>query len=61
MDDLIVGVGLVLVIEGLLWSLSPYTALRVLAAAAATPTATLRRLGWLSVAAGVGIVWLVRG
>ena len=61
MDDLVVGVGLVLVIEGLLWGLSPHTALRVLAAAATTPTATLRRLGWLSVAAGVGIVWLIRG
>ena len=37
MSDLIVGVGLVLVIEGLLWALAPQLATRLLAAAAATP------------------------
>ncbi len=61
MNDLIVGIGLVLVIEGLLWGLSPATAVKVLELAAQTPEGTLRRLGWLSVAAGVLLVWLIRG
>lgn len=61
MNDLVIGLALVLVIEGLLWALSPATALRVLETAAATPEGVLRRLGWLSVAAGAVLVWLMRG
>lgn len=61
MSDLAVGFGLVLVIEGLLWGLSPQTALKVLETAAAMPEQLLRRLGWLSVAAGMVVVWLIRG
>lgn len=61
MNDLVVGFGLVLVIEGLLWGLSPGTALRVLESAATTPESTLRRLGWVSVAAGLVLVWVIRG
>ena len=61
MSDLIVGFGLVLVIEGLLWSLAPHLALRLLAAAAAAPERSLRHAGWLAVAVGVAVVWVVRG
>lgn len=61
MSDLVVAIGLVLVIEGLLWAAAPGTGLRMLAIAAQTPERTLRLSGILAVAAGVLIVWLVRG
>ena len=61
MSDLAVGFGLVLVIEGLLWALAPRLGLGLLAAAAATPESALRVSGAVAIAAGVLIVWLVRG
>jgi len=61
MSDLAVGLGLVLIIEGLLWGLAPHMALRLLAMAAATPQQTLRISGWAAVAIGMIIVWLIRG
>lgn len=61
MSDLAVGVGLVLVIEGLLWALAPRFGRKMLAATAEVPESSLRLGGTLAVAAGVVIVWLVRG
>lgn len=61
MSDLLVGFGLVLVIEGLLWALFPNVAIRLLASAAAAPQQSLRYAGWAAVAAGLAIVWLIRG
>lgn len=61
MSDLVVGLGLVFVIEGLLWALAPQAGTRMLEAAASTPQSTLRTCGWAAVAAGLLIVWLVRG
>jgi uncharacterized protein len=61
MNDLIVGFGLVLVIEGLLWALAPHLAMRLLQGAAATPEGTLRIAGWAAVGLGLGLVWLIRG
>lgn len=61
MSDLLVGLGLVFVIEGLLWALAPQQAVRLLTVAATTPSATLRSYGCIAVAAGLAIVWLVRG
>jgi len=61
MSDLVVGLGLVLVIEGLLWALIPNLAARLLEAAASVPQSTLRIAGWCSVLAGLGLVWLIRG
>lgn len=60
MDDFVAALGLVLVIEGLLWALAPRFGLRILAVAAETPESTLRTSGAVAVAAGVLIVWLVR-
>lgn len=60
MDDFVAALGLVLVIEGLLWALAPRFGLRILAVAAETPELTLRTSGAVAVAAGVLIVWLVR-
>ena len=61
MNDLLVAVGLVLVIEGLLWAVMPATAFRLLQAAAENSESSLRIAGTVAVAIGVAIVWLIRG
>ena len=61
MNDLIVGAGLVLVFEGLLWALAPHLAIRFLKAATETPEQSLRTAGLLCVAIGVAMVWMIRG
>jgi uncharacterized protein YjeT (DUF2065 family) len=61
MNDLLVGFGLVLVIEGLLWATAPQLGIKLLAAAAQLPEPVLRRAGTAAVVAGVFVVWLVRG
>jgi uncharacterized protein YjeT (DUF2065 family) len=61
MSDLVVGLGLVLVIEGLLWALVPNLAARLLEVAANVPQNTLRMAGWSSVLAGLFLVWIIRG
>jgi uncharacterized protein len=61
MTDLLAAGGLVLVIEGLLWAAAPRLALRLLVAAAQMPEAQLRTAGAVAVAAGVAVVWCVRG
>lgn len=61
MSDLVVAIGLVLVIEGVLWAMLPRTARQTLLAMAQTPEPVLRAAGAAAVAAGVLLVWLVRG
>jgi uncharacterized protein YjeT (DUF2065 family) len=61
MGDLLVGAGLVLVIEGLMWAAMPHLARQALELASQTPEQTLRLGGALAVALGVLMVWLVRG
>ena len=61
MKDLLVGAGLVLVIEGLLWAAAPQLGIRLLAAAVQLPEAVLRTAGAAAMAAGVIVVWLARG
>jgi len=61
MDDFAVAIGLVLVIEGLLWALAPRLGRKLLEAASETPESSLRLAGSVAVAAGVLIVWMVRG
>ena len=61
MRDLAVALGLVLVIEGLLWALAPRFGRKVLAATQDVPESSLRLTGTVAVAVGVVIVWLVRG
>ncbi|MCB1547537.1 MAG: DUF2065 domain-containing protein [Hyphomicrobiaceae bacterium] len=61
MRDLVVAIGLVLVIEGLLWAVFPRMAFRLLEAASELPEQSLRVAGALSIAFGVFLVWLIRG
>ena len=61
MSDLVAALGLVLVIEGLLWAAFPSMAIRVLQAVVETPEMVLRLTGVATISAGVLIVWLVRG
>ncbi|NQX80218.1 MAG: DUF2065 domain-containing protein [Hyphomicrobiaceae bacterium] len=61
MNDLIVGLGLALVIEGLLWAAFPDLALRIVRTLARSPETQLRLTGALTMTAGVSIVWLIRG
>ena len=61
MSDLLVAVGLVMVLEGLLWAVAPQVGLRLLTAAQQMPDQALRAAGAAAVAAGVVLVWLVRG
>ena len=61
MEDLLVGLGLVLVVEGLIWALAPSMGKSMLETAAAMPQQALRFFGTSAVAVGVLIVWLVRG
>lgn len=61
MTDLAVALGLVLVIEGLLWALVPGVARSLLEATSSQPESSLRRGGWIAVAIGAAIVWWIRG
>lgn len=61
MNDLIVGFGLVLVFEGLLWAAFPHLATKLLMAAAQSSQESLRAAGAIAIGIGVGIVWMIRG
>jgi uncharacterized protein YjeT (DUF2065 family) len=61
MNDLLVGLGLVFVIEGLLWALAPGLGFRLLELAESTPEQRLRTGGAVAVALGVFLIWMVRG
>ncbi len=61
MSTLAVAFGLVLVIEGALWALAPGLGRKFLEATANTPESTLRIGGALAAAAGVALIWIVRG
>jgi len=57
---LIVAVGLVFVIEGLLYALAPGMMRRMMATALSLPPESLRKGGVFAVAFGVALVWLVK-
>ncbi len=60
MRDLFVGIGLVLVIEGLLYALFPDGVRRMAKMAGQIPDQALRTGGVVALALGVLIVWLSR-
>ena len=61
MTDFIVAIGLVLVIEGLIFAASPASAKNAMAHVLETPEGPLRIIGIISAVVGLFIVWLVRG
>ena len=61
MDDLIAALGLVLVIEGVVFALFSDGLKRKLIAALEMPTTTLRVIGLFTAFVGLLVVWLVRG
>ena len=61
MSDFLVALGLVFVIEGLIFAAFPGSAKRAMAAVLETPDNVLRIVGIVSAVIGVVLVWLVRG
>jgi hypothetical protein len=61
MIDLATAVALVLVLEGLLWAVSPGAMKRAATMALSLADEQLRLGGLVAVALGVLLVWLVRG
>ena len=61
MSDFLAALGLVLVIEGLIYGGFPHLAKRMGAEVQGLPEAALRIGGLGAIAVGVFIVWLVRG
>lgn len=61
MTEVIAALGLVLVLEGVLYALFPNFMKHLALQALETPGETLRLAGLASAVLGVGLVWLVRG
>jgi uncharacterized protein YjeT (DUF2065 family) len=60
MDDFLVAIGLVFVIEGLIFAAFPLSAKKAVVAVLDTPDSTLRIVGIASAVFGVVLVWLMR-
>jgi uncharacterized protein YjeT (DUF2065 family) len=61
MSDFIVALGLVFVIEGLMFSAFPATAKRAMDSVQHTPDGTLRTVGIVSAVLGIVLIWVMRG
>jgi hypothetical protein len=61
MYDFLAALGLVFMIEGLIFAAFPGHAKRAVASVLETPEATLRAIGIGSAVVGLLVVWLVRG
>jgi uncharacterized protein YjeT (DUF2065 family) len=61
MADFLAALGLVLVVEGLVYGGFPALAKRLASEVLAMPENALRVAGLTAIALGVGVVWLVRG
>ena len=60
MDIILLGIGLVLVFEGLVFALAPSRLEELVRIISEIPVETRRAMGLASVAAGVLLVWLAR-
>ena len=60
MGTLILAIGLVLVVEGLVFALAPSRFQDLLRQLAELPVGTRRTLGLSTLALGVGLIWLAR-
>jgi uncharacterized protein YjeT (DUF2065 family) len=61
MTDLLAGLGIALVLEGLLWALAPDAARRVVADIASRGNGPIQACALAAVGLGVFLVWLARG
>ena len=61
MQDFLVAIGLVFVIEGLVFAAFPQAAKRAVVAITETPEPVLRLVGLGSAVGGVLVVWFLRG
>jgi uncharacterized protein YjeT (DUF2065 family) len=61
MTDFLAAIGLVFVIEGLIFAAFPAAAKRAVTVMTQTPDQGLRLVGLLSAALGLVMLWLVRG
>jgi uncharacterized protein YjeT (DUF2065 family) len=61
MSDFLVALGLVFVIEGIVFAAFPDAAKRAVTAVLETPDTVLRLIGLASAVAGLLLVWLIRG
>ena len=61
MSDFIVALGLVFVIEGLVFSAFPGTAKRAMDSVQQAPDSTLRIVGIVSAILGIALIWAIRG
>ena len=61
MSDFIVALGLVFVIEGLIFSAFPGTAKRAMESVQQTPDGPLRVVGIVSAILGIILIWAIRG
>jgi uncharacterized protein YjeT (DUF2065 family) len=61
MEDFLAALGLVFVIEGLVFAAFPAQAKRAIASVMETPEGSLRLIGLGSAVVGLIVVWLVRG
>jgi uncharacterized protein YjeT (DUF2065 family) len=60
-QDFLAAIGLVLVVEGLVYGGFPGLAKKLAGEVLSMPENALRVAGLIAIAVGVGIVWLVRG
>jgi uncharacterized protein YjeT (DUF2065 family) len=61
MNDILAGLGIALVLEGLLWALAPGVARRMMEELSNIGEGQVRPFAWLAVAGGCVLVWLARG
>jgi uncharacterized protein YjeT (DUF2065 family) len=61
MSQFLVALGLLFVIEGLVFAAFPGAAKRAMESVLATPEGPLRLVGLVSATIGVVLIWLVRG
>lgn len=61
MSDFVAALGLVFVLEGLMFAAFPGAVKRAMASVMETPDAPLRTVGVVSAVFGVALIWMVRG
>ncbi len=60
MDEFVIAIGLVLVIEGVLYALFPEGMQRMMAMALTQPSRTLRVTGMIAAFLGFAVVWTIK-